>query len=86
MQQEANAVLDLSTTLFYDGIEAPATSLVLLSSPLSPPATTATEDTSHRILIQQHLLNSAYLEACHPRCQEEEQASLTMWPVLPFRL
>ncbi|KAI8099089.1 uncharacterized protein BX664DRAFT_320361 [Halteromyces radiatus] len=76
--QEKELILNEFHTLYSDGIEAPATSLVLLSSPIPNK-----DNDLSRIDIQRHLLNSSYVTAC---TLQEEQSSLVMWPVLPFRL
>ncbi|CAO3598374.1 unnamed protein product [Absidia cylindrospora] len=91
-QQEINSILNISTTLHYDGIEAPPTSIILLSSSphlsgrqSSPNQTIEATIEANCISTKQHLLNSAYLESCSHH-QNEEHVPLMMWPVLPFRL
>lgn len=59
---------DESSVLISGGLEAPASSLVL---------TNKKRDRSTKIMIQEELLNSAYLQSC---------TDAVLWPVLPFKM
>lgn len=64
---------DESTVLCSGGMEAPSTSLVL----------TQPRSTHEKNRIQEDLLNSAYLNSCR---NSENQETVILWPVLPFKM
>ncbi|KAL9537754.1 hypothetical protein MBANPS3_011498 [Mucor bainieri] len=64
---------DESTVLCSGGMEAPTTSLVL----------TQPRSTHEKNRIQEELLNSAYLNSCRNR---DNQETVILWPVLPFKI
>ncbi|KAI9301568.1 hypothetical protein BJ944DRAFT_271300, partial [Cunninghamella echinulata] len=76
---KTNWILDEYTDYHDNGIEAPVTSLVILSKQFSD----QNKNDQDNIHTQEHLLNSTYLQTCH---QQENDPPLVIWPVLPLRL
>lgn len=57
------------------GLEAPATSLVILKSELERPPKNS------KLRIQEELLNSMYLSSCL-----QDSSTAVLWPVIPFKM
>ncbi|CAO3629884.1 unnamed protein product [Cunninghamella blakesleeana] len=66
-------ILDEYNDYHDNGVEVPATSLVIISN----------RNKNNSIATEEHLLNSAYLQTCH---QNENESTLILWPVVPLRL
>ncbi|KAF7731684.1 hypothetical protein EC973_008855 [Apophysomyces ossiformis] len=73
-EDEENWDFNESSVLHLNGIEAPATCLVRTRTSLPQ---------SNELRVQEHLLDSAYLQSC---LTETDDDAVALWPVLPIRL